>query len=46
MIFGIRFERDEGETERVAGVQKHFRVSFWELNLKEEESQRLTVGGV
>ena len=37
MIFGIRFERDEGESERVSGRgSKNIRVSFWELNLKEE----------
>ena len=37
MISRIRFERDEGESERVkvAGVQKNVRVSFWELNLTE-----------
>ena len=36
MIFGIRFERDEGESERVSGRgSKNIRVTFWELNLKE-----------
>ena len=37
MISRIRFERDEGESERVkvAGVQKNVKVSFWELNLTE-----------
>ena len=38
MISGIRFERDEGESERVSGKgSKNIWVSFWELNLKEEE---------
>ena len=37
MIFEIRFERDEGESERVSGRgSKNIKVSFWELNLKEE----------
>ena len=37
MISRIRFERDEGESERVSGRgSKNIRVSFWELNLEEE----------
>ena len=38
--YGIRFERDEGESERVSGRDsKNFRVSFWEFNLKEERRE-------
>ena len=37
LISRIRFERDEGESERVSGRgSKNIRVSLWELNLKEE----------
>ena len=48
MISGIRFERDEGECEKVkvAGVQKISGFHFGNWIWKRDERQRITVGGV